>query len=462
MSRWKKCLCKAQEFYFRNSFVGYLQRWRVLYREIKMKRFGLKRYEKKLVYDSEKAFGNWPGYLHNKRLEVFAIERYEENLIRKHFTSWSDKVKFSQQGLDFKRARRVYRIKVLKRVFKNMKLRNFPKSPYLYKTGYDLSKVHIKEVFDSLYNDIENKDFIKGKTLANKFWHKNHVPWFFKAWNKLFHKRLKEKNLSRMVLTSRNKQKSRIFFYEWIRRYNISSYKHRKTQQKVQMFQMKWVKYKLVKICKLWIKLYKSKNYYRKLKKISQRHNIIKKYHRCFLRFFILYEKGKINKLKQYKAFRVKDKNLLLKSIHSLVKYFNISIRKKVSFGKAVKRWSMKLYKKIWMILHDKVIRKKYRKNRENDAWNERIKNLTQEGVVMFMKYALDEKNKRDEYIRVLIVNENLRKEKIVKKYAGKWLSYVRNKIKKIHKNNDELKYGDDWNYRSISYRKPPRRHVFL
>lgn len=456
--RWKKSLYKAQGFYFRTSFVGYLQRWRFLYREMKRKRLN----DRKICCGSRKDFGDWAEHLRGMRLKSLAIERYSENLVRKKFMSWSNMIKFSQQGLDFRKARGIYRKKVLKKFFVYMKQGNSFDNLPLSKTCYDLPKKVMKRSFGFSYNeDFGREDLNKGEKWVNRFWHKNSVPWFFKAWNKLLHKRLKEKNLSVAVIKARNKQKSRIFFYEWVRKYNISSSKRKKTQQKVHVFQLKWAKYKLVKICKLWVKLYKSKNYYRKLKKISLRRHITKTYHRCFLGFFILYEKGKINKLKHYKALKVKDKTLLLKSIHGWVRYFNETIRKKVAFGKAIKLWSMKIYRKIWMALHDKVARKKYRKNKENDAWKERVADLTQEGVRMFMKYGLQEKSKRDDYIRALIVNETLRTEKLVKKYADKWLSFIRNKVKQRQKTNAEPSsyYGSNMDF---PYRKPPRRHIFL
>ena len=206
------------------------------------------------------------------------------------------------------------------------------------------------------------------------------------------------------MIEKKNFQISKYLFNAWIRRYNRHSHKTFQRYSTIKNFQQIQNKKKLVDYTKRWIKLYKSKDHYRKMKKIAKNIYSLKVYKHYFLGFSIILEKSKIFKLKLLKALKFYQKNL--------------------------KNWSKKSYKKSVFSWKKFVFYQKNRKNTEKLAWETRTKDLIKKGLILCISYGLSEKSKREEKIRVLILKNNQRSEFLAKKYSKKWLNNTKSKKK--------------------------------
>ena len=232
------------------------------------------------------------------------------------------------------------------------------------------------------------------------------------------------------MIEKKNFQISKYLFNAWIRRYNRHSHKTFQRYSTIKNFQQIQNKKKLVDYTKRWIKLYKSKDHYRKMKKIAKNIYSLKVYKHYFLGFSIILEKSKIFKLKLLKALKFYQKNLKQNFFNFLTKIFSFFINKKFQNICALQNWSKKTYKKSVFSWKKFVFYQKNRKNTEKLAWETRTKDLIKKGLILCISYVLSEKSKREEKIRVLILKNNQRSEFLAKKYSKKWLNNTKSKKK--------------------------------
>jgi len=107
---------------------------------------------------------------------------------------------------------------------------------------------------------------------------------------------------------------------------------------------------------------------------------------------------------------------------------------------------------------------RKNRKEIEEIAWENRKNDLIKEGLSLCISYGLEEKSKREAYIRRAILLENQKKHFLAKKYAKKWIGIFRNKQNKqiFHSNTINLEVeAEIFQIGKRPERKPPRRLNF-
>lgn len=465
--RRRKQLEKAQNYYFKISFVKFLHKWRFLIQEKRRTKARLEKfYRNKLKLLSKQTFSYWVDYMKLTKTRQYAPYHYMKKLISTTFSSWINYVESSQRhAKNLQKAKKIYKMSLLKNSFSSIKQLKALKANKLTlsrKANRNFRKLFQKKTLKALssYINTNKSDILKRKTITRSQ-SKFITLTFFNLWHKLFHKKLSQKSLARTFLASKNRQKSLQYLNEWVRKYNSHSSKRLKNSQKIMNFHMKWAKYKMVKYLKKWTKLYKSKENYRKMKKISRGYYTGKVFRRYFLGFSIVYEKAKIRKLKIYKALKGHEKALLVKSVRGMVKYFNMSIRKKIKFITAVKTWSANMYKRAWKCWVKGRERRKRKAEQEKAAWVMRNTELAQEGVKAMIAFGIQEKNTREEYIRALIINENTRTEKLMQKYGGKWLNLIKSKRASTFRPHTQPFISnsiDDFPTKTKANRKPPRR----
>lgn len=451
---------KARDFYFKISFVKYLNRWRELYlRKTRVKNRIQRFYDKKCSKILEATFKYWGKSVEFSKLKRYVHGHYCGMLIKKSVKAWAELVRINIKGRQLQRkANRKYSLSLVKKTLyaiKNLKMLKILKNKEKIKAfEYRNRVIAIKAIRGfKMYIKDNQKFIIAKKYIKNN--HKHHcLVHFFKTWYRKLIKINLENQLCDKIVKSRQFNVSKILFHAWIRRYYSHSSKINKINAKIYTFQQKYNKKKLVSYTKKWIKLYKSKENYRKMKKLSREfysHKICRRY---FVGFSIILEKASIYKLKLLKATKNHQKKLLKFSFRGIILFFNSSIKDKVNAIYSVKHWCFNMYKKVYFQWNFYVKASKAKKNFEKLAWDQREKDLIKKGLSLCIKYGLEEKSKREAKIRELLIKNTKKTEFLKKKYGKLWLKNYK-KLKTPKKNSNPQFYEE--NYKQ-SYRTAPKR----
>lgn len=288
---------------------------------------------------------------------------------------------------------------------------------------------------------------------------------YFRLWTKKLFKIQLQKTLCEKVLTSRKKHTVKLLLNAWIRRYNSHCSQRIQSSFSILEFRKHHQLKRFVLIVKKWVKLYKSKEKYRKMKKLSSqlyKHKIFRYY---FVGFLITLERGKIKKIKLFKAVKFQENQLEKRFFQKYIAGFNSLLRRRIKKIIAMKTWCKHMYEKTifsWINLRN------IRKNRiesEKIAWEFRKNDLIKEGLSLCISYGLEEKSKREAYIRRAILLENQKKHFLAKKYAKKWIGIFRNQQNKqvFHSNTMNLEMeAEIFQISNKPERKAPKRLNFF
>lgn len=368
-----------------------------------------------------------------KKERKIMIAKYFNTVLCKIMKSW---IRFVKEIKEFKfkvrKSRRVYRKTLKKKLFFILKNQPRTRSIKLRKLRQSVAHHTIK-----LYS-ITFKAFkifsIKRKKAAKVFDHlKNSEALLIKksnflAWLHLFNRHQHETALSKQVIQSRRINQMKILFNDWVRAFNTHSRIRTQNAKKILAFQSKQSFKLLVQATKSWVKLYKSKENYRKLKKLSTKVFILKSLRHHFLGFSIIFEHLKIKNIKLFKANQFNSKHILKRWLNKMKKYTISSLNTKIQNFQAVHYWAKSHYQKAMKTLIKYNETRKKKQGSLKKAEKLRQTDLQKSAARLIIHFGLSQKEAREQEIRQKIIQENIRKLNCAKKYAKIWLSKIKAK----------------------------------
>ena len=400
-----------------------------------------------------------------EKIKKYAPEHYLSKLRKKCFDTW---IVYLTQTIKQKNLKKKmwkkYRFALFKRAFRMLHafhLQNLNKNKQKLISDKFRANFLIKRAVSGIKNylSVNKKNILNKKIIIKKHFFFAQGR-FFRLWNKKLKKIIYLDKLCKQIELSRKFALSKILFNDWIRRYNAHSYQRVQVQLKIHNFKRKWNIKKLAKCEKGWIRLYKNKENYRKMKKLSRQifnHKTLQHY---FVGFLIILEKSKIMKLKYTKGMKHYEYILKRKSTDSFIKFFNLSVRETIKKISSVKFWSKNIYQisiNSWKIFIN-LLREK--RELERLSWENRKNDLRKNGAKLIISFGLEEKSKRESYIRLLIIKNNKKNDFLARKYGKRWLQNVRNKNKikeERYKKVTQTQHELIENERNL-LRKKPRR----
>ena len=376
----------------------------------------------------------WAEVLQRKKERKLGIKKYFEAFLRKIVKSWVKLVKeIKEFKVKVRKSRRLYRKALKEKLFlilknqpktRSIKLRKLRQSVAhhtlnLLSTTFKACKLFSKKRRNAVivFNYLKTSEVFLSKK-SN-----------FLAWLHLFHKHQHETALYNQVIQARRANQIKILFNDWVRAFNTHFHLRTKNSNKISAFQSKQSFKLLVQATKSWIRLYKSKENYRKLKKLSTKVFVLKRLRHCFLGFSIIFEKFKIKNIKLFKASQFSSKNILKRWLGTMKKHTMYSLNIKFQNLEAIQFWAHSHYRKTLRNLMNYNENRKKKKRALGEAERLRKSDLQKSAARLLIHFGLTQKVAREEEIRQKIIKENIRKLNCAKKYAKIWLSKI--KLKK-------------------------------
>lgn len=429
---------KAQNFYFSNNLLKCLARWREIY-QAKRKKCELASLQvfNKTLRLKAKVIQGWLMNVKRRKCQKQARFMYFSKLLQKIVKNWC---KFVKDLKEFKgkmrRSRRVYRKSLKKKLF--IVLKSQPRTRVQKLQKQRLSSTHFSQhllktvltpwkIFTHKHKNAKKcYKIIKSNQTSNI------IKLNFQGWHYLLQRHQYESLLSKQVIDYRLQKTKKILFNDWLRAFNCHYYTRTQNIKKIQNFQSRQQFKLLVSATKRWIKLFKSKENYRKLKKLSTKVFKLKTVKHYFLGFSIILEKSKIKKIKLFKAGKVYLKNLLRRVLGLMKTFTVLAIQMKIRNFQAIKYWAENLYRST---LKKLCIYKDSRKNKQNimkKAQNLRQNDLEKKAARLLINFGISQKVAREEKVRKKIIQENIKKLNFARKYAKIWLNKI--KLKRAEK----------------------------
>lgn len=269
---------------------------------------------------------------------------------------------------------------------------------------------------------MQNQKLIKVKSLQSSL--KIH----YSGWVSLYKRHIYETTLSQEVMKARVVKIKKFLLNEWTRAFVTHSRKRINCAKKVESFKNKQIFKCFVKCVKSWVRLFRSGDSYRKLKKLSKKVFEIKIRKKYFVGFLILNEKRRIKDMKMFKAVCAYNKSVKKRVFKMMDKGCRKMLIYRLESLQAIKFWSIKLYQKVFCSMKDywKLKIEKRKKLRQSSEM--RATDLAKSGIRIFLQYGLKAKAIREERIRKAIILQNLKRTNNAKKYAKIWINKIKSK----------------------------------
>ena len=244
----------------------------------------------------------------------------------------------------------------------------------------------------------------------------------------MYKRHVYETELSQEVIKARVVKIKKYLLNEWTRAFVAHSRKRVQSAKKVENFKSKQIFKCLVKCIKSWVRLFRSGDHYRKLKKLSRKVFEIKITKKYFVGFLIINEKRRIKDMKIFKAVCAYNKSLKERVFKMMAKGCRRILIYKLESLQAIKFWSIQLYQKVFSCMKEYWIMKIEKRKKLRQSSEMRAVDLAKSGIRIFLQYGLKAKAIREEKIRKAIILQNLKRTNNAKKYAKIWINKIKSK----------------------------------